>query len=135
MVAHRAAFFSINQNGNVRFDANIKNSQGQSEYFLYRARTRYGLNLSSLGTPGGTIMPSAMIDKDQVVGNHLIYTNRTRQTLPSLIPQNSGWSALNATAINDEGDIVGAGVYNGQSVASLMTPDAVSMPEPGDLGI
>ena len=80
-------------------------------------------------------MPSAMIDKDQVVGNHLIYTNRTRQTLPSLIPQNSGWSALNATAINDEGDIVGAGVYNGQSVASLMTPDAVSMPEPGDLGI
>ena len=38
--------------------------------------------------------------------------------------------ALNATGINDSGEIVGEGLYDGKEQAFLMTPDAVNAPEP-----
>jgi probable HAF family extracellular repeat protein len=44
-------------------------------------------------------------------------------SLDQLLPQNSGWSYLTvANGINDAGQIVGAGVINGQTHAFLMTP-------------
>ena len=54
------------------------------------------------------------------------------QTLSSLISPTSGWSNLSATAINDEGQIVGQGLINGQEQAFLMTPMAET-PELGTL--
>jgi probable HAF family extracellular repeat protein len=51
----------------------------------------------------------------------------------SLLPSGSGWSSLNATGINDAGQIVGQGTYDGQQVAFLMTPSAV--PEPAAFAI
>jgi len=47
----------------------------------------------------------------------------------------SGWSNLNATGINDAGQIVGQGLINGQEQAFLMTPIAEQVPEPGALAI
>jgi probable HAF family extracellular repeat protein len=42
--------------------------------------------------------------------------------LNNLIPANSGWLLQQATAINDQGQIVGYGILNGQSEAFLLTP-------------
>jgi len=53
----------------------------------------------------------------------------------SLLPANSGWTNLNATGINDAGQIVGEGLINGQEQAFLMTPIAEEIPEPGALAI
>ena len=57
------------------------------------------------------------------------------QTLSSLISSSSGWSNLNATAINDAGQIVGQGLINGQEQAFLMTPIADQVPEPHSIAM
>jgi len=41
--------------------------------------------------------------------------------LNNLIPANSGWLLQFANAINDQGQIVGQGTFNGQSEAFLLT--------------
>ena len=61
------------------------------------------------------------------MGNGFLYSNGTIQMLTSLIPTATGWTNLNATGINDQGQIVGQGTINGQQHAFLMTP---SVPEP-----
>ena len=53
--------------------------------------------------------------------------------MASLVPASSGWSNLNATEINDLGQNVGQGTYNGQLEAFEMTPEAV--PELGTLAV
>ena len=64
------------------------------------------------------------------MGNGFLYSNGTIQMLTSLIPTATGWTNLNATGINDQGQIVGQGTINGQQHAFLMTP---GVPEPGRL--
>ena len=61
------------------------------------------------------------------MGNGFLYSNGSIQSLLSLLPTTSDWSNLNATGINDAGQIVGQGTYNGQQVGFLMTPDANSV--------
>jgi uncharacterized membrane protein len=46
--------------------------------------------------------------------------------LNTLIDPISGWTLMSAEAINDVGQIVGSGLYNGQYVVYLLTP----IPEP-----
>jgi probable HAF family extracellular repeat protein len=100
--------------------------------YLYSAASNQLTVLSAL--PGGPgLLSAALNNKDQVVGNGFLYSNGTIQTVLSLIPPGSGWSNLAATGINDAGQIVGQGTYDGQQVAFLMTPDAV--PEPGTLAV
>ena len=62
-------------------------------------------------------------------GEWVLYSNGATQSLLSLLPVSSGWSNLNATGINDSGQIVGQGTFDGQQVAFLMTPDAAETPE------
>jgi hypothetical protein len=64
-----------------------------------------------------------------------MYSNGTVQSLLSLLPTNSGWSSLNATGINDLGQNIGQGTYNGQQVGFLMTPMAQNVPEPSTVAI
>jgi hypothetical protein len=52
--------------------------------------------------------------------------------LNSLLPANSGWILSNATGINDSGQIVGVGTYNGQTQAFLLDTSA---PEPGTIAL
>jgi probable HAF family extracellular repeat protein len=44
------------------------------------------------------------------------------QDLNSLIPANSGWTLIEANAINTSGQIVGYGNHNGFNHAFLLTP-------------
>lgn len=58
-----------------------------------------------------------------------LYSDGRLFRLEDLIPANSGWSIQSAADINDHGQIVGQGYYNGAFRAFLMTP----VPEPSSL--
>jgi probable HAF family extracellular repeat protein len=72
----------------------------------------------------GNIVPEAINDNGMVVGyGALISSGGTVQDLSNLIPPGSGLTPGNATAVNDNGQIVASG-YNsiGQEHAFLLTP-------------
>lgn len=58
-----------------------------------------------------------------------IYIDDQMIDLNTLIPADSGWHLLHANAINDLGQIVGWGLFNGQERAFLLSP----IPEPASL--
>ena len=67
-----------------------------------------------------------------------LYDNGTMNDLNTLISASdaTNWFLGNATAINDLGQIVGTGLYNGEERAFLLTPTdgvATAAPEPGTL--
>lgn len=55
-----------------------------------------------------------------------LWANGEAIDLNSLLPAGSGWNLLSAEGINDAGDIVGFGTFNGQTRGFLLTP----VPEP-----
>jgi probable HAF family extracellular repeat protein len=56
-------------------------------------------------------------------GQHaFLYNGQTMLDLNNLIPSNSGWTLIKATGINDAGQIVGIGGYNGAAAGFLLTP-------------
>ena len=56
-----------------------------------------------------------------------IWQNGTAIDLNSYLPAGSGWVLQQATGINDAGQIIGLGTYNGQTTAFLLTNE---IPEP-----
>ncbi|MCL2639626.1 MAG: DUF3466 family protein [Phycisphaerales bacterium] len=63
-----------------------------------------------------------------------LYTDGQMIDLNSLIDPDSGWILAKATGINDLGQIVGNGWFNGQYHAFLLTPIS-SVPEPATLPV
>ena len=57
-----------------------------------------------------------------------LYANGTMYNLGQLIPATSGWQLVWATQINNAGQIVGTGIYQGQERAFLLTPVAAPAP-------
>ena len=51
-----------------------------------------------------------------------LYTGGKTYDLNTLVTNATGWTLTNATAVNDAGQIVGAGYINGQEHAFLLTP-------------
>lgn len=59
-----------------------------------------------------------------------LYRDGVMIDLSSVLPASSGWSAVTiANGINEQGQIVGVGIYNGQQTAFVMTP----VPEPASM--
>ncbi len=121
---------AINQQGDALITVQPFGGAGQS--VLYHASTGTVTNLTDL-SGGSAMVAAALNNSDQAVGNGFLFSNGTIQTLASLLSPSSGWSNLNATGINDAGQIVGQGTFNGQLEAFEMTPNAV--PEPATLAI
>lgn len=108
--------------------------------------------LTDLGTLNGGLRSSAadINDADQVVGSAWLATVDTSlydpaqyhaflwdaaggmQDLNALVSV-SGWTLTAATAINDNGDIVGTGLYGGQAHGFLLTSAAGSTPPPASV--
>ena len=51
-----------------------------------------------------------------------LYSSGSMVDLNSLIAPSSGWTLLQANAVNDNGQIVGYGTYEGETEAFLLTP-------------
>jgi probable HAF family extracellular repeat protein len=126
---------AINNAGSVLFSDFHPNTD-TTTYVVYKADGTS--QILSLGGPA-----TAMNSVGQVVGNGqvssigtgVLYSNGSYLALPALLPPSSQslWQFLNPTAINDEGQIVGSGVIDGQVHAFLMTPTPA--PEPTTLAL
>jgi len=116
--------YGINDAGQVVGYSETSNEWNHA--FLYSNGT-----MTDLGTlPGGTTSyAQAINDAGQIVGESdtsnggedaFLYSNGTMIDLNSLLPANSGWTLENATAINNQGEIVGSGAHNGNTRAFLL---------------
>lgn len=83
------------------------------------------IDLGTIG--GGSSRGLAINNAGQVVGNAgasaFLWENDTLSDLNDLVDPESGWILQSAEDINDAGQIVGYGIYEGQTRAFLLTPD------------
>jgi probable HAF family extracellular repeat protein len=133
----QSSAFAINAKGHVTGMSSNGASVDKNVAFFYDG------TMHSLGNLGGTGRGEAINSSDVVVGESeltinsnpihaFIYSNGPMQDLNNLIPAGSGWTLEYALGINDAGQIVGRGTYQGQpDQAYLLTPT----PEPMGLGI
>jgi formylglycine-generating enzyme len=128
--------YSINASAQV---VGWSDTGGNERYaFLYSNGT-----ITNLGTLGGQYSSAYGINAHgQVVGwsrtssdhDHAFLYDGGRMTdLNSLIDSASGWTLYEGDAINDSGQIVGAGYHDGGTRAFLLTPTPI--PEPSTLAL
>ena len=98
---------------------------------------------TNLGSLGGSTQARDIIDKGAVVGSSwtssgaeraFLWENDIMVDLNNLLPQNLGWELIQARGINDLGQIVGAGRFNGQTRAFLIDPIPGSVWTPPNSG-
>jgi probable HAF family extracellular repeat protein len=68
------------------------------------------------------------------INTAFLYSGGMLINLNSLLPSNSGWDLQEATAINDSGQIVGYGTFDGETQAFLPNT-AATVPEPCSLAL
>ena len=109
-------------------------SSGENHAFLYQAG-----RLTDLGTlPGGTqsyayainSLGQAVGASDSSAGAQLavLFERGVPRDLNGLIPAGARWRLTEARGINDSGQIVGSGIFNGQVRAFLLTPTGGGKP-------
>lgn len=94
------------------------------------------MQMTDLGSLGGDSTANGINDAGSIVGfsfladgtmfDAFLYRNNQMVDLNSLIDPASGWVLQNATAINNNGQIAGYGLFNGQTRAFLLN----AAPEP-----
>src|SRR5205807_6311153 len=93
--------------------------------------------LGDLG--GGRSTALGLNDLGQVVGeapdpngqfHAILYSNGKMQFLNNLVSSGSGWDLQIASGINNNGQIAGYGLIDGQTHAFLLTPEANPVPAP-----
>lgn len=95
--------------------------------FLYRGGSMSQIPNVDTAT---MMVPLGVNAVGQVVGNAItdatsrafLYSNGSTTLLSSLIPANSGWKIVQASAINNRGQIAATGTRNGTQHALLLTP-------------
>jgi probable HAF family extracellular repeat protein len=136
-----SAAFAINDLGQV---VGYADTPTELHAFLYSNGVMY-----DLGTLGGDFSIAQAINEfGQIVGysttssnpnsdHAFLFSDGVMVDLNTLIPPNSGWELTGAYGINDSGQIVGVGRFDGSDFrAFLLTPQqAESIPEPGTLAL
>lgn len=92
-----------------------------------------------LGALGGNSYAMAIYSAGDVVGQTdtqgaFLYKNGTMIDLNTLLPANSGWHLVDATGINDDGQIIGWGNYNNGNGEEFLL-NLNSTPEPATLAL
>lgn len=89
---------------------------GSSDAYRFGLITNVMMNASGLGTAN-------QISAGYVLTHHaFLWRNGALLDLNELVSTNSGWELNEATAINNAGQIVGNGIFNGEQRAFLLTP-------------
>jgi len=125
--------YGINDNAQVVGSYESPPGGGSWHAFLYsngstidlgtlsgRSSTAFSINNNDQVVGWSRLLPPP----DEGDGRHaFLFSNGSMMDLNSLIPANSGWTCLIvAYDINDRGQIVGYGDFNGQDRAFLLTP-------------
>lgn len=129
---------AINDAGTVVGYQNAYSGDGQAAIFNPDG------TFTQLGALGLDASRALDINEDGViVGNaygetsaSFVYIDKEMYDLSTLITNFEGWDILfEAAAINDNGDIVGEGVYNGQITGFVLHPTAVPEPSAAIFGL
>ena len=81
----------------------------------------YAKSVNNVGHVVGFVAPTQQTDVKQVQ-RAFLYRDRRMLDLNEAIPLNSGWVLFEASAINDNGAIVGLGRRNNEFRAFMLTP-------------
>jgi len=113
----------LNNSGQVVGEAATTNNQGHA--FLFNAGV-----LTDLGSFGGNSTAQAINNLGQIVGTAqdgsghsvaFLWQNGTLADLNTFLPPNSGWVLQSASLVNDASQVVGVGVYQGNSSWFLLS--------------
>jgi probable HAF family extracellular repeat protein len=133
-----------------RTDAVLINNRGLVAGFAYELDPFTGSpflyqdgHFTRLGTLKGDDIAGAygLNDEGQVVGaswresasmRAYLYSGRKMKDLNTLIPQNSGWDLREALSINNNGQIIGDGAFQGRFAGFLLTPHQ-PIPQPSSV--
>src|SRR5262249_9738458 len=135
---------AINDSGQVTGRSNLAgNLSVNGSYHAFRPTPtgRVSDPGTDLGTLGGSYSEGyginalgVVVGYSQIPGGSalraFLYDTQMRD-LNALIPPGSGWVLTTANGINDAGQITGAGTFNGQTHAYVLTP----VPEPSGLAL
>ncbi len=120
--------YAINNSGQIVGQAGVTSTTTHA--FLVKSGS--SLTMQDLGTLGGSNSSASSINSSgQIVGNSLLtgdsvihaFIYQSAMTdLNTLIPSGSGWVLENATGINDLGQIVGTGTFNGAFAGFRLDP-------------
>jgi probable HAF family extracellular repeat protein len=132
--------FGINDRGQVVGHSTLYLNYDPYQAFMYDGE------MHNLGTlPGGTTSQANDINNSgnvvgwttfEVDGNSglsAFFYDGVMHDLNEMIPADTGWTLVEATAINDSNQIIGYGMLNGQDRAFLLTQ--TSVPEPSSLAL
>jgi probable HAF family extracellular repeat protein len=98
-------------------------------------------DLGNLGTSNSSAQANDVNNNDVIVGTSgttggsaaahaFVWTQAAGlQDLNNLIDPNSGWQLTSANSINDAGQIVGTGIFNGRVHGFLLTPGGFTAPD------
>jgi len=117
--------YAINNAGQI---TGYSQSAGNAQ----RAFLWQGGIMQDLGTLGGGSVGRGLNAAGHVVGSSngaaFVWNGSSMANLNGMLVNGAGWNLFEAWAINDLGQIVGTGTFNGQTRAYLLTPQ---VPEPG----
>jgi probable HAF family extracellular repeat protein len=121
--------YAINNQGQVTGIAYLKN--GEAHAFIANCATCKLKDLGAFGSTG-TTWGFGINDSGVVVGQGscgceagyvaFVYSNGKLQDLNKLIPAGTGWTLIEAAAINDAGQIVGTAIRGQEEHGYLLTP-------------
>jgi probable HAF family extracellular repeat protein len=91
------------------------NVNGSFQWFGGEATFALAINDADVVVGESTFPPGAQREA-------FVYANGVMRRLSELIPRTAGWVLQTATGVNQRGQIVGTGLYRGQTRAFLLTP-------------
>lgn len=131
---------AINNSGQVLVSYNLVDSDvSLTSYYLWNHGTE--VLLQQFSDPIFGTYAISMNDSGAVVGTSanraVCWQDGQIYDLNNLIVPNSGWVLIEANSINDAGDIVGLGQYDGVDTPFFLTPGGgiTSIPEPAAISL